>query len=198
MDFTRHRRPSAFALLALAVAIMAAGVAGFLQEMRGGGLVLLARVTEHVVLLGWLTLAALLGALLLGLAKSVLRLVLCSVLLVLGIPFLLLVGLLSALAGPSEETKNLAAPGRDDRRLVVEEGAAMIDPLWYVYVHEGTWPLQRRWAVGRFNGDDPHNELREAVWTAPDRIRLTTGEGEVHEVTLTPGGRPDRVVSAGW
>ncbi|MCY0936318.1 hypothetical protein [Streptomyces sp. H34-S4] len=73
----------------------------------------------------------------------------------------------------------------------------MIDPLWSVYVHEGGRPLERRWPVGHFNGDDPDNELREVVWTAPDRIRMTTAEGQVLEVTLAPGGRPDRVVSAG-
>ncbi|MEJ8645078.1 hypothetical protein WKI68_35415 [Streptomyces sp. MS1.HAVA.3] len=105
---------------------------------------------------------------------------------------------LALLDGGQEQTRSLAAPGRDDRRLVVEEGSAMIDPLWYVYVHQGSWPWERRWAVGSFNGDATDNELREAVWTAPDRIRMTTEEGAVHEVTLDSGGRPDRIVSAGW
>ncbi|MFD9409655.1 hypothetical protein ACFWBN_21930 [Streptomyces sp. NPDC059989] len=73
----------------------------------------------------------------------------------------------------------------------------MIDPLWYVYVHEDGRLGERRWAVGYFNGDDPDNELREAVWTGPDRIRMTTAGGAVLEVTVAPGGRPDRTVSAG-
>lgn len=106
--------------------------------------------------------------------------------------------MLAMLAGGQEQTQSLTAPGRDDRRLVVEEGSAMIDPLWYVYVQQGSWPRERRWAVGYFNGDATGNELREAVWTAPDRIRLTTSDGVVHEVAVAPGGRPDQVVSAGW
>lgn len=57
--------------------------------------------------------------------------------------------------------------------------------------------MDRRWIVGCFNGDVEDNALRETVWTAPDRIRMTTEGGAVHEVTLAPGGRPDRVVSAG-
>ncbi|MFD7559786.1 hypothetical protein ACFV9E_35350 [Streptomyces sp. NPDC059835] len=40
--------------------------------------------------------------------------------------------------------------------------------------------------------------LREAVWTAPDRIRMTTAEGRVFEVTVAPDGRPDRVAATGW
>ncbi|MEU6759839.1 hypothetical protein, partial [Streptomyces sp. NPDC046685] len=59
-------------------------------------------------------------------------------------------------------------------------------------------PRERRWAVGYFNGDATDNELREAVWTGPDRIRMTTSGGVVHEVTVASGGRPDRIVSAGW
>ncbi|MFI7356591.1 hypothetical protein ACIBTP_21920 [Streptomyces avidinii] len=67
-----------------------------------------------------------------------------------------------------------------------------------VYVHQGGRPGGRRWAVGSFNGDVTGNDLREAVWTAPDRIRLTTSGGAVHEVTVAAAGRPDRTVSAGW
>ncbi|MEU7602199.1 hypothetical protein [Streptomyces sp. NPDC041003] len=51
---------------------------------------------------------------------------------------------------------------------------------------------------GERNGDATDNELREAVWAGPDRIRMTTSGGEVFEVTVAAGGRPDRVVSAGW
>ncbi|WP_412078534.1 hypothetical protein ACLF6K_33565 [Streptomyces xanthophaeus] len=198
MQLTRHGRPLAAALLAAALALLATAAGGFLYGGDSGGYVLAVRAREHAVLLGWLVLAALTGAVLLGPAKSTVRLALCVLLLTIGIPVLLMASLLMAMFGGAEETKNEAAPGRDDRRLVVEEGAAMIDPLWYVYVHEGTWPLERRWAVGRFNGDDPADELREAVWTASDRLRVTTAEGAVHEVTVTPGGRPDRTVSAGW
>ncbi|MEY2229909.1 hypothetical protein [Streptomyces sp. BF23-19] len=66
-----------------------------------------------------------------------------------------------------------------------------------MYVDQGSRPWERRWGVGYFNGDSDDNELREAVWTAPDRIRLTTSGGVVHEVTVAADGRPDRVVSVG-
>lgn len=37
----------------------------------------------------------------------------------------------------------------------------------------------------------------ERTEAAPDRIRMTTSGGAAHEVTLAPGGRPDRTVSVG-
>ncbi|WP_030765675.1 MULTISPECIES: hypothetical protein [unclassified Streptomyces] len=73
----------------------------------------------------------------------------------------------------------------------------MIDPPWFVYVHQGEGLRERRWAVGHSDGDATDNELREAVRTGPDRIRPTTSGGGVHEVTLAPDGQPDRTVSAG-
>ncbi|MFF3209018.1 hypothetical protein ACFYYB_00015 [Streptomyces sp. NPDC002886] len=88
-----------------------------------------------------------------------------------------------------------SAPGRSDRHLVVVARSGNLDPVWCVYLHQGNPPRERRWTVGCFNGDDEDNSLRETVWAAPDRIRMTTEEGMVHEVTIAPGGRPDRYVS---
>ncbi|MFD4940070.1 hypothetical protein [Streptomyces virginiae] len=196
MNFTRYRKPSAIALLTVGTALAVTAVAG-LSWSHEGGLVLLLRVYEHVVLLGWLALAALTGAVLLGMHRSTLRLPLLTTLLICGVPLLLLGTFVSTVFGDtSREEKTEAAPGRDDRRLVVERGG-FLDPVWCVYVHEGSRPLERRWIVGCFNGDSDRNELRETVWTAPDRIRMTTSGGAVHEVTLAPGGRPDRTVSVG-
>ncbi|MFA7767660.1 hypothetical protein [Streptomyces sp. NRRL S-448] len=193
-----HRRTTALALLAVAAALVAAALAAYLWGGSNGGLVVLGQVRGHVVAMGWVTLVALIGAVLLGARKPATRLVLGLPVAVLGVMVMSLATLLTLLDGGQEQTRSLKAPGQDDRRLVVEEGAAMIDPLWYVYVHQGSWPRERRWAVGYFNGDATDNELREAVWTAPDRIRLTTSGGVVHEVTVAPDGRPDRTVSAGW
>ncbi|MFJ3726225.1 hypothetical protein ACIPYQ_27200 [Streptomyces sp. NPDC090045] len=193
-----YRRPLACALLAMAAALVATALAAHLWGGSDGGLVVLIRVRGHFVAIGWLTLAALCGAVLLGLRKPMTRVTVGVPVLGLGAPVMVLVTMLAMLDGGQEQTRSLAAPGRDDRRLVVEEGSAMIDPLWYVYVHEGSGPWERRWIAGHFNGDATDNELREAVWAGPDRIRMTTREGAVHEVTITPGGRPDRVVSAGW
>ncbi|TCC48603.1 hypothetical protein E0H75_18615 [Kribbella capetownensis] len=197
MNFTRYRRPSAVLLLAAAVVLGSAIVVG-LESGGEGALVLLLGLREGVLLLAWLALAALTGAVLLGLKDSKLRVPLVAILLVVGIPALLLGSWVSAIfGGPGEEVKTESAPGRGDRRLIVVETSSFLDPVWCVYVYQGNPPLERRWSVGYFNGDAEHNELSETVWTAPDRIRMTTEGGAVHEVTITPGGRPDRVVSVG-
>lgn len=193
-----YRRPLALVLLAVGLALVAAALAATRWGGSDGGLVLLSQVGRHLIAMGWLALAAVGGALLLGVRRPAPRIALVVTTAVLGVPVMFMATALAGLAGGEEQTRSLAAPGREDRRLIVEEGAAMIDPVWCVYVHEGAWPRERRFAVGCFNGDNPDNELREAVWTGPDRIRMTTAEGEVHEVTVAPGGRPDRTVRAGW
>ncbi|MCX4802720.1 hypothetical protein ACFWWM_13505 [Streptomyces sp. NPDC058682] len=192
-----RRRTSARVLLAVAAALVTGALAAHFWGGPDGGLVVLNRVHGHFVTMGWLALVALVGGILLGARKTATRLALGLPVAVLGIMIMALATLLTLLDGGQEQTQSLTAPGRNDRRLVVEEGSAMIDPLWYVYVHQGSGPLERRWAVGYFNGDATDNELREAVWTAPDRIRLTTSGGVVHEVAVAPDGRPDRTVSAG-
>ncbi|MFE4257942.1 hypothetical protein [Streptomyces sp. NPDC056883] len=198
MDFSRYRRPSAFLLLAAAVVFATAAVAGF-ESGGEGALILLLRLREHLFLLGCLAVAALTGAVLLGLAKSSsLRMPLMTAVLVTGVPLLLIGGWASAVSGGSDRVvRTESSPGRSDRHLVVVSRSGFLDPVWCVHVHQGHPPRERRWDVGCFNGDDEDNSLREAVWTAPDRIRMTTEGGAVHEVAIAPGGRPDRVVSVG-
>lgn len=194
MNYTRYRRPSAFLLLTAGVVLGATAVAG-LESGGEGALVLLIGIREYVLLLGWLALATLTGAVLLGLTKSSLRVPLVTMLLVIGAPTLLLGGLASAMFGGSDdEVRTESAPGRGDRQLLVVERSGSFDPIWCVYVDQGKTPLERRWSVGCFNGDSEDNALSETAWTAPDRIRMTTEGGAVHEVTIAPGGRPDRVV----
>ncbi|WP_405941383.1 hypothetical protein [Streptomyces sp. NBC_00207] len=196
MNDTRYRRPAAFLLLTVGTVCAAAVVAG-IEAGDEGGLVLLTELQAHIVPLGWLAVAALTGATLLGLARSPLRLPLVTALLVVGVPMMLLASFVSATFGASiAQEKTEPAPGRGARRLVVERDRDL-DPVWHVYVVQGNRPLERRWSVGSFGGRSDAHALRETVWTAPDRIRMTTREGAVHEVTVTPGGRPDRVVSAG-
>ena len=198
MNFMRYRRPAALLLLTMAVVLGVAAAVG-LGSGGEGELVLLLGLRERVVLLGWLALAALTGAVLWGLTDSSLRVPLVTILLVVGVPTLLLGGFVSRLFNASEEdVKTESAPGRVDRQLVVVEKSGSLDPVWCVYVYQGNAPLERRWSVGYFNGDAVDNELSETAWTAPDRIRMTTREGAVHEVTITSSGRPDRVVSVGW
>ncbi|MFD7357147.1 hypothetical protein ACFWAC_00305 [Streptomyces sp. NPDC059885] len=197
MNLTRYRRPSAFLLLTVAVVFGAAAVAG-LESGDEGSLVLLLGLREYVLLLGWLALTTLTGAVLLGPPKSSLRLPLVTALLVTGVPMLLIGGWASAVFGSSDEVlKTESAPGRSDRQLVVAAQSGSLDPVWCVFVHQGNPPLERRWSVGCFNGDSEDNALSETVWTAPDRIRMNTEGGAVHEVTITLDGRPDRVISVG-
>ncbi|MFD3571403.1 hypothetical protein [Streptomyces sp. NPDC058667] len=198
MNYTGYRRPSAFLLLTVAAALGAVAVTA-LEAEDEGALVLLIGIREHVLLLGWLTLAALTGAVFLGLPKSsLLRTPLVTMLLVIGAPTLLLGGLASAMFGSSDDgVKTESAPGSSDRQLVVVERGGSLDPVWCVYVHQGSPPLERRWSIGCFDGDSEDNALSETVWTAPDRVRMTTEGGAVHELTIAPDGRPDRVISVG-
>ncbi|KQX54705.1 hypothetical protein ASE09_32100 [Streptomyces sp. Root66D1] len=187
----------AFLLLAVGLVLGAMAVVG-LESGGEGELTLLLELREYVLLLGWLALAALTGAAFLGLAKSSLRVPLVTMLLVIGAPTLLIGGVASAMFGGSDsQLSTETAPGRGDRRLIVVSQSDSIDPVWCVYVHQGNSPRERRWSVGCFNGDAEENALRKTVWTAPDRIRMTTAGGAVHEVTIAPDGRPDRVLSVG-
>ncbi|MFB7470849.1 hypothetical protein [Kitasatospora sp. NPDC056184] len=81
------------------------------------------------------------------------------------------------------------APERTDRRLVVEEGHAMIDPYWIVSVDEGSGLGKRRWHLAYVNGD--WQGRPEVVWDGPDRIRLVKMK-ETVLIGIGPDGAPDR------
>lgn len=123
--------------------------------------------------------------------------ILRSLFLVAGVLGTLVVTLAVGLFGfpGGQETMRAGAPDRPDRHLVVEVGAAMVDPLWWVYVDEGSGLTARRW----HDGDDC--APRAAEWDGPDRVRLTVDTGErdeVHVVELSPSdGRPHRMVDRG-
>ncbi|WP_030216033.1 hypothetical protein [Streptomyces bikiniensis] len=180
--------------------LVPAGAVGWWAD-RDGGLLWVARLFHHPLLFGVLA-AGLLTAALIGavrnLAVRVLAGVAFGLVLLMAFPFFFF-----ALFELPREASDTAAPGRDDRSLVIVEGSAMIDPLWWVYVDEGRGPLTRRWQVGHFNGDAAENALAEASWEGPDRVRLVTGYAEdgterVHLIDLDPGtGRPSRTVERG-
>lgn len=189
-------RQRVLGLVVAAGVFMVAGLVGWWSS-RSGGLLVVAQVLHHPVLFGLLILVALTAAVVIGVRNLLFRaLVLMAAILVgfLAVPMVLFAG-----AG-REVTMNEAAPHRSDRHLVVEEGAAMIDPLWWVYVDEGSGLTKRRWQVGYFNGD-ASDALVEASWVGPDRVRLVTaGEGDtqIHLVDLTPeSGEPLRTLSRG-
>ncbi|MFG2642420.1 hypothetical protein ACGFYP_15805 [Streptomyces sp. NPDC048370] len=193
----RHPRKRARGLVLAAVLLCLAEVAGWWCS-RDGGLVLVAKVFHHPLLFGVLVVGLLTAAVFVGVRNLLVRIlagVAAGLALLAAFPFFLLASL-------PEETSDRTAPGRPDRHLVIEEGSAMIDPLWWVYVDEGWGPTQRRWKVGYFNGDDYTNGLYEASWAGPDRIRLVTGDPEdetqVHLIDLDPEtGRPLRTLSMG-
>ncbi|MFE4588654.1 hypothetical protein [Streptomyces laurentii] len=197
MNFERSRRPLAILLLAVVVAALGTAAVAAIGARGDGSLVLLLALREHVVLLGWIALVALTGAIWLGLWKSPLLVPVITTTVAVGVFALLLGGFVSMLFGVSlKEVETASAPGRDDRRLVVLLGNNL-DSIWCVRLRQGNPPMERQWDVGCFNDDDLDNGLRETVWTAPDRIRMTTRGGKVHEVSIAPDGRPDRFVRVG-
>ncbi|MGA5642818.1 hypothetical protein ACPCTN_29270 [Streptomyces cinereoruber] len=188
------------AMVLAAGCLVLAAAAGWWAD-RDGGLLWVARLFDHPLLFGLLVTGLLAAALMVAVRNLVVRILTWATLglvLLASFPFFLF-----AAFGAASETSDTAAPGRDDRSLVVEEGADMIDPLWWVYVDEGRGPSTRRWQVGRFNGDAADNALAEASWEGPDRLRLVTGYAEdgteqVHLVDLDPEtGRPSRTVKKG-
>ncbi|MEV7565791.1 hypothetical protein [Streptomyces tanashiensis] len=95
-----------------------------------------------------------------------------------------------------EETERTAAPGGVGRYVVVEEGAALIDPLWRVSVVDGSGPGAHIWRVAHFNGDTADGALSRVTWSGPDALVLTTAEGGATTVRLDPRtGKPERRLS---
>lgn len=176
-------------LLVLAAGVFLAAALVPLSAEPDGYRLLWVRARQYTVTCTQLALVALSGAALLGLRTLLLRVSAFVTLAVLGLPLLL------SLAQPYDapETHRAHAPGRDDRRMVVVRGSAGIDPLWIVYVQQGEGLAERRWFVTSFNGDSQTNELVDARWTAPDRIRMTTREGRVVEATIASDGSREQV-----
>ncbi|MFF6872156.1 hypothetical protein ACIPQA_11815 [Streptomyces sp. NPDC090109] len=196
----RGARFSPRAMVLAAGCLVLAGAVGRWAG-RDGGLLWAARLFDHPLLFGVLVAGLLAAALIVAVRRLVVRVltgVALGLVLLASFPFFLF-----GAFGAASETSDTAAPGRDDRSLVVEEGADMIDPLWWVYVDEGWGPTKQRWRVGHFNGDAAENALVEAAWEGPDRVRLVTGFAEdgterVHLIDLDrQTGRPLRTVTLG-
>ncbi|MFJ9947282.1 hypothetical protein [Kitasatospora sp. NPDC091207] len=167
-------------------ALMAAAMAGRVGR-RPGGLVVLQEWFDEPLLLGTSILVLLFVALVFVPWRIWIRSVLGTVVLTLGLGTVPL----WIFADDPVTTRTEAAPGRTDRRLVVKEGAALIDPLWWVYVDEGAGLGTRRWPVAFVNGD--WNSLREISWAGPDQLRLVT-DHESHLIRVRADGRPERTV----
>ncbi|BAJ26965.1 MULTISPECIES: hypothetical protein [Kitasatospora] len=191
----RGRRAIAGGLLALALLLIALVYAAA-RAARNGGLVVLIEVFHHPLPYGAAVLALIVLAVLVGFRSRGTRALLLVP--ILGGALLVSPLALFGFGSAPHRTADRPAPGRSDRSLVIHEGTAVIDPLWWVSVDVGSGLTAHRWRVGYFNGDAPDNALASAQWDGPDRIRLATEGGEVFVVALDPAtGRPDHQVRAG-
>ncbi|WP_033253761.1 hypothetical protein [Kitasatospora phosalacinea] len=191
----RRRRAAALGLLALVVLLVAL-VRAAARAARDGKPVVLIEVFHHPLPYAAAVLVLIVLAVLVGTRSRATRTLLLVP--VLGCALLASPVALIVFGDLPHETADRPAPGRSDRSLVIHEGSAMIDPLWWVSVDAGSGLTARRWPVGYFNGDDPDDALASAQWDGPDRIRLATEGGEVFVVALDPAtGRPEHRVRAG-
>ncbi|WP_395296715.1 hypothetical protein ACF9IK_27155 [Kitasatospora hibisci] len=173
-------------------ALMVAAVTGRVNS-RSGGLLILREWLDRPLLFGTLALALFLVALVSSRGKVWARSVLGAVAVTLAVGAVPLWFLSGALSDDHRTTRNEAAPGRPDRRLVVQEDTAGFgpDPLFWVYLDEGTGLGTRRWDVAYVDGDA--NGIKELGWAAPDQLRLVTEQG-THLIRIAGNGRPDRTV----
>ncbi|MER7513416.1 hypothetical protein ABTX82_34590 [Streptomyces lavendulae] len=175
-------------LLALAVTAGAAAAAVPFFD-RPGGLALLAEL-NHPVLLACLAAVLLAGAALLASRRAAVRkgaglaLAGAAVLGVLAVPAYAVV------ADPFPDREwDVPAPDGSGRRLVVERGLGLGDPVWRIYVDSGRFPNTRRHPVAEYAVGYPRGVL-EAGWTDASHIRLIDLDHTHHDLRITPDGRP--------
>ncbi|MEV0532005.1 hypothetical protein [Kitasatospora sp. NPDC050463] len=173
-----------------ATALVGAAVVGRFHR-RSGGLLVVREWLDQPLLFGTWALALLIVALLFSPWPSWVRGGLGCAVVVLGVgtvPFWIL-----SSDGP-RTTRTEAAPGRPDRVLVVRQDQVGFgpDPLYLVYVDEGSGLATRRWRV-TYVGED-HDYLHEAAWDGPDRLRVATSRGGTRLITILADGRPETTV----
>ncbi|GHI89071.1 hypothetical protein ACWGF3_28585 [Streptomyces xanthophaeus] len=183
-------RGVARALFALAAILAGAAVLAPLYH-RPGGYALLAELDEPLVV-GSLAALALAGAAGLSSRRKGLRTAAAH-----GLVWAVVLGascvpvyLIATDPFPSVEY-DVPAPDGVARRLVVERTSALTDPVWEVYVDDGSFPTARRWPVARFDELVPWPQgVRDAEWASPDVIRLIDFDHQPHLIELSPQGRP--------
>ncbi|MFF2778941.1 hypothetical protein ACFVU3_29120 [Streptomyces sp. NPDC058052] len=198
MNFIRERRRAFLLLLSVAFLLGFAAVSGRASAGQGG-LVWLSWPREHVSLLAGATLIVLAAAALWGLTKSPLRTALVILLLFLGLPMAWLAMISASYSSGERELKAQDAPGRDDRRMILVHYDSF-DPASCLYVHQDSPLGERAWQVACFMGEEG-DAIRDAVWTSPERVRMTVATGattgESHEVAILPSGQPEKVLLYG-
>ncbi|MFJ3792409.1 hypothetical protein [Kitasatospora sp. NPDC090091] len=178
-------------------ALMVAAVTGRVNR-RSGGLLVLREWLDRPLLFGTLVLALFFVALVSSRGKVWARSALGAVVVALAMGTVPLWFLSTVVFSDDHRTtRNEAAPGRPDRRLVVEQDTAGFgpDPLYWVYLDEGTGLGTRRWKVAYVNGDA--NGIKELGWAGPDRLRLVTEQADL-VIRIAGNGRPDRTVEDGY
>ncbi|MGL5866730.1 MAG: hypothetical protein ACRCYX_12835 [Dermatophilaceae bacterium] len=81
---------------------------------------------------------------------------------------------------------------------VVVEDAAIIDPLWIVWVRQPTGLTARQWPAACLNGDDPANSLVSVAWSDPTTLAVRVNDGRTLEVDTDPtSGEPQQMVTTG-
>ncbi|MFF8807286.1 hypothetical protein [Streptomyces omiyaensis] len=102
--------------------------------------------------------------------------------------------LFDVFSGGWEETQRIAAPGGGDRSVRIEQGSAMIDPLWRVSVVDGSGLTARSHLVASYDGNTGFHAV---AWDGPDRL-LVTDDGGTTTITLDPAdGEPHRTIGTG-
>ena len=170
-----------------------AAVTGWVNR-RSGGFLVLGEWLYRPLLFGTLVLALLFLALVSSRGPVWARSALGTLVVTAAVGAVPLWFLSSVFSDEHRTTRSEAAPGRPDRKLVVQQGTAGLgpDPLYWVYLDEGSGLTTRRWQVAYVNGDA--NGIKELGWAGPDQLRLVTEEG-THLIRIAEDGSPDRTVN---
>ncbi|MBW5482425.1 hypothetical protein [Streptomyces bambusae] len=172
---------------------MATAVVAPLAE-RPGGLAVVAEA-DRPVLLSVLAALALAGAALLGSRRPDVRRAAGLTLTVGGILTVLASVAIPVVGDPFPALEHdVPEPSGSGRRLVVELTSPLFDPVWHIYVDQGSFPTTRRWPVATYADSAPGTDwprgVLQAEWLAPDRIRLIDLDHAAHDIPLAESGRP--------
>lgn len=179
-------------------ALIAGGLLAPVVQLVGAWV---AESTRYVVLLGafeaawpyWLALFVLCGAGVLrtGARRSVRQAVAgaCAAGAVLVVFFRLV--LFDVFSAGWEETGRVPAPGGAERAVRIEQGSAIIDPLWRLSVVEGSGLTARSHPLASYGETTGFHAV---AWDGPDALLVTDGDGTTR-ITLDPAtGTPHRTV----
>jgi len=126
---------------------------------------------------------------------AVAKFVLVTAQILLGLMFAPLAGMM--FSGFSGGSSTVPAPDGHAYEAVIQEGTAMIDPIWVISVRQRSGLLARVWEVGCLSGDDPVNALDTVRWDGPARLIIQTSDHGRVIVDVSPTGLPGRIQDPG-